>query len=53
MLSHAFWQQRFAGSPDIIGRTLRVDGEPVTVIGVMPASFDWRICGVRRCSGVR
>ncbi|HVU17017.1 MAG TPA: ABC transporter permease [Candidatus Didemnitutus sp.] len=42
VLSHAFWQRRFGGSTDIIGRTLRVDGESVTVIGVMPASFDWR-----------
>ena len=43
VLSHAFWQQRFAGNRDIIGRTIRLDGEVVTVIGVMPASFDWRI----------
>jgi putative ABC transport system permease protein len=43
VLSHAFWQQRFAGNRDIIGRALRIDGESVTVIGVMPASFDWRI----------
>ena len=43
VLSYAFWQQRFAGSREVIGRTLRIDGEPVTVIGVMPASFDWRL----------
>ena len=43
VLSYTFWQQRFAGNRDVIGRTLRVDGETVTVIGVMPASFDWRI----------
>ncbi|ACB75177.1 ABC transporter permease [Opitutus terrae] len=42
VLSHRFWQQRFAGSRDVIGRTLRLDGETVTIIGVMPASFDWR-----------
>ncbi len=42
ILSHRFWQRRFAGSREIIGQTLRIDGEPVTVIGVMPASFDWR-----------
>ena len=41
VLSHAFWQKRFGGSPDVIGRSLRIDSEPVTVIGVMPASFDW------------
>ncbi len=42
VLSHAFWQQRFAGSREVIGRTLRLDGESVTIIGVMPPSFDWR-----------
>jgi predicted permease len=43
ILSHAFWQQRFGGDRGVLGRTLRIDGEPVTIIGVMPASFDWRI----------
>ena len=43
VLSYGFWQNRFGGSRDVIGRTLRVDGEPVTIIGVMPASFDWRM----------
>jgi predicted permease len=42
VLSHRFWQQRFAGSREVVGRTLRLDGETVTIIGVMPASFDWR-----------
>ncbi len=39
VLSHDCWRQRFAGDPHIVGRTLRLDGESVTVIGVMPASF--------------
>lgn len=39
LLSHALWQSRFAGDPDIVGRTLRLNAEQVTVIGVMPASF--------------
>ncbi len=43
LLSHPFWQQRFGGSNDVIGRTLRINGESVTVIGVMPASFSWRM----------
>ena len=42
VLSHRFWQQRFAGSREVIGRTLRLDGETVTIVGVTPASFDWR-----------
>lgn len=43
LLSYPFWQQRFGGNPDVIGRSLRINGESVTVIGVMPASFSWRM----------
>jgi putative ABC transport system permease protein len=39
ILDHGFWQRRFAGSADIIGRVIRLDGESVTVVGVMPARF--------------
>jgi putative ABC transport system permease protein len=39
ILSHDFWLLRFAGDTNIVGRTLRLDGEGVTVIGVMPARF--------------
>jgi predicted permease len=46
ILSQRTWQNRFAGNPDIIGRTIRIDGEPHEVIGVMPATFnDWRHLG--------
>ena len=36
MLSHAFWNERFGGRADAIGETLRLSGQPYTVIGVMP-----------------
>jgi putative ABC transport system permease protein len=39
VLSHALWQQRFGASPAAIGKTLEIDGQPVQVIGVMPAGF--------------
>jgi predicted permease len=39
VLDHGFWQRRFAGDPNIIGRVLRLDSELVTVVGVMPAQF--------------
>jgi putative ABC transport system permease protein len=39
VLSHPTWVQRFGADPGIVGRSIRVDGEPVTVIGVMPAAF--------------
>lgn len=46
ILSQRTWQNRFAGNPDIIGRSIRIDGQPHEVIGVMPASFnDWRHLG--------
>ncbi len=40
MLSHAYWVSRFASSPDIIGKTLIVDGLPLTVVGVGQKGFD-------------
>jgi putative ABC transport system permease protein len=39
ILDHGFWLRRFAGDTNIIGRVLRLDGEPVTVVGVMPERF--------------
>ena len=37
VLTERFWQRRFGGQPTSIGQTLRLDGEPFTVIGVVPA----------------
>jgi putative ABC transport system permease protein len=39
VISHDFWQRRFRGASDVVGKVLRMDGEPYTVIGVMPPSF--------------
>lgn len=39
VLSYGLWQRRFVGDPRIIGRTYKSGGLPVTVVGVMPASF--------------
>jgi len=41
MLSHGFWVRRFASDPGIVGRTLTLDNQPVLVVGVMPAEFDF------------
>jgi len=47
ILSQRTWRNRYGSRPDIIGRSIRVDGEPHTVIGVLPESFnDWRYLGV-------
>lgn len=39
ILDYGFWLRRFAGETNIIGRIIRLDGEAVTVVGVMPARF--------------
>jgi putative ABC transport system permease protein len=39
ILSYAMWQQRFGGDPRIIGQQITVGGNPHTVVGVLPASF--------------
>jgi putative ABC transport system permease protein len=40
MLSYSFWHSDFSGDPKIIGRVLRLDGKPVTVIGILPRAFE-------------
>jgi predicted permease len=45
VISHGFWQRRFAGRSDAVGQTLRLDGEDVKVIGVMPPTFGHRLWG--------
>ncbi len=41
MLSHALWQRLFAGDTGVIDRTLTLNGQSFTVIGVMPDSFQF------------
>ena len=53
ILSHGLWSRRFASDRTIIGRSILLDGTPMVVVGVMPASFDhvlshaqiWRVLG--------
>ncbi|HWA26969.1 MAG TPA: ABC transporter permease [Lacunisphaera sp.] len=42
ILAHSYWQQRYGGNPDVLGKVLRIDGDPHTIIGVMPAEFEYR-----------
>jgi predicted permease len=39
IISHALWQRRFGGAPDIIGKTLTISAENRVIVGVMPSGF--------------
>ncbi len=39
VISHAFWQRRFGGAADVLGRTLAIERVPFTIVGVTPPGF--------------
>ena len=39
VLSDALWHRQFAGDPGVVGRDVRLNGQPYTIVGVMPRSF--------------
>jgi MacB-like periplasmic core domain len=41
VLSYSFWKRKFNADVSAIGRTLSLDGRPATIIGILPASFDF------------
>lgn len=41
LLTHALWRGGFGGDPDIVGRSVALNGETHTVVGVLPAGFDF------------
>jgi putative ABC transport system permease protein len=41
VLSHGLWQRRFSSDPDVVGRPLLLDGEPYTIVGVLPADLSF------------
>ena len=40
ILSHTFWMAHYAGDPDVIGKSVRLDGAPVEIVGVLPQSAE-------------
>jgi predicted permease len=47
VLSYAYWQSDFGGDPQIVGRQLVVNGQPLTIVGVAPAGFFGTTVGER------
>ncbi|HYJ85536.1 MAG TPA: ABC transporter permease [Pyrinomonadaceae bacterium] len=43
VLGYNFWQRRFGGDAQIMGKPIMLNGEPFTVVGVMPPNFQWHI----------
>ena len=41
LLEYAYWKRQFAGDPGIVGKEIDLNGTPTTVVGVLPASFDF------------
>ncbi|MGE3191195.1 MAG: ABC transporter permease, partial [Vicinamibacterales bacterium] len=40
ILADTLWRRRFAGDPGILGRVVTIDGQPTTIVGVMPPGFE-------------
>jgi putative ABC transport system permease protein len=41
LVSYAFWREQLGGDPHVLGRVLRLDESPVTIVGVMPRGFSY------------
>ncbi len=42
VLSYGLWQRRYGGDPALVGKTIKIDDEDFTVVGVMPPEFRWQ-----------
>jgi putative ABC transport system permease protein len=47
VLSYAYWKSRFSGSPAVVGQTVRINGQPFTIVGVAPEGFQTAIGGYK------
>jgi putative ABC transport system permease protein len=45
VISHGLWTRRFAGDPQIVGKTISLAGDPFAVIGILAPGFDFRDFG--------
>lgn len=44
ILTDRFWRQRFGADPGLVGRSIVINNEPWTVVGILPAAFDFSSC---------
>jgi predicted permease len=47
VLGYAFWQSRLGGDPDIVGKSITINGKPYTIVGVAPQGFEGTTIGAR------
>ena len=45
VISHAYWHTRFGGAPDLVGRTVQLNGLPYEIVGVAPEGFGGLVLG--------
>ncbi|HEX7960733.1 MAG TPA: ABC transporter permease, partial [Terriglobales bacterium] len=45
VISYRFWTRRFSQDPGVVGKTVRLNGYPFTIVGVTPAGFDGEVVG--------
>src|ERR1700720_571679 len=41
LLSDAFWRTEFGADPSVVGTSIRLDGKPVTIVGILPRNFEF------------
>ena len=49
VLDNKIWQENFHSDPGIVGRSVKIDGDPYTVIGVLGPAWIFRVTWTRRC----
>ena len=52
VISHAYWQRRFAGDPAVVGKQVTINNAPMTIIGVAPEGFIGSFLGVSSAAWV-
>jgi predicted permease len=52
VISHAYWQRRFAADPSIVGREVTINNVPMTIVGVAPADFLGSFLGIATAAWV-